>query len=236
METDVSPKPLTLIQCWDDGVSTDTRLVDIFRRHGAKATFNLNAGLHEKPRRLDWIYQGTEVWKLGLDEMREVYSGFAIANHSLTHPHLDDMPSDAARLEIAEGRDRLEQFFGKTVAGFAYPFGTYNEAVMSAVRETGHVYARTVQNVRHPFPPVDAMAFHPCCHFLAPDFWERYERARDSAGNGGVFYFWGHSYELVTESMWIAFEASVARMSHDPLACWQDIVTLFTTSAQPAHT
>ena len=62
-------RPMTLIQCWDDGVTTDTRLVDIFRRHGAQATFNLNAGLHDKHRKLDWIYKDTEVWKLGIAEM-----------------------------------------------------------------------------------------------------------------------------------------------------------------------
>lgn len=219
----MNDKPMKLIQCWDDGVTTDTRLVDILRRHGAKATFNLNAGLHERRRRLDWIYQDTEVWKLGMDEMREVYDGFSIANHSLTHPHLDEIPVDAARREIAEGRDRLEQFFGKSVTGFAYPFGTYNEAVMSMVSETGHLYARTVQVATHPFPPVDAMAFHPCCHFLAPDFWERYEQARD----GGVFYFWGHSYEMVSESMWASFDEAIARMSHDPMSCWQNIAELF---------
>lgn len=216
-------KPMTLIQCWDDGVTTDTRLVDILRHHGAKATFNLNAGLHEEQRRLDWIYKDTEVWKLGMDEMRELYDGFSIANHSLTHPHLDELPIDVARREIVEGRDRLQQFFGQPVAGFAYPFGTYNEAVMALVRETGHAYARTVHVVANPFPPADAMAFHPCCHFLAPDFWERYEQAR----NGGVFYFWGHSYEMIGESMWVAFEEAIARMSDDPKARWQDIPELF---------
>ncbi|MBK8892519.1 MAG: polysaccharide deacetylase family protein [Propionivibrio sp.] len=135
-------------------MSTDTRLVDIFRRHGAKATFNLNAGLHEKPRRLDWIYQGTEVffWKLGLDEMREVYSGFAIANHSLTHPHLDDMPSDAARLEIAEGRDRLEQFFGRRWPDSPIPLAPTMKPSCPRY-ETGHVHARTVQNVKASLPP-----------------------------------------------------------------------------------
>ena len=37
---------MKLMQCWDDGVSTDVRLVSLLRRHGARATFNLNAGLH----------------------------------------------------------------------------------------------------------------------------------------------------------------------------------------------
>ena len=45
---------LTVVQCWDDGVTADVRLTDILRRHDAKATFNLNAGLHEARRTPGW--------------------------------------------------------------------------------------------------------------------------------------------------------------------------------------
>ena len=214
---------LTVVQCCDDGVTADVRLTDILRRHNAKATFNLNAGLHEARRTPGWTYQGTEVTRLGWDEMRDVYAGFTIANHSLTHPYLEQMTPEAARREIVEGRDRLQQFFGEPVCGFAYPFGTYNECVMDAVREAGHVYARTSGNADHPFPPRDPMAFHPSCHFLAPDFWERYERARER----GVFYFWGHAYEMTTEAMWRAFEAMIASISADPAARWRGVAELF---------
>ena len=103
---------MTVVQCWDDGVTADVRLAEILRRHGAKATFNLNAGVHRARRKRYWIYRDREVWLLGSNEMRQVYDGFTIANHSLTHPHLEQMSVDAARIEIAEGRDRLQQFFG----------------------------------------------------------------------------------------------------------------------------
>jgi len=214
---------MTVVQCWDDGVTADARLVDILRRHRATATFNLNAAKHAPERQPGWVFKGTQVGRLGWNEMRELYSGFGIANHSLSHPHLEQIAIEDARKDIAEGRDRLEQFFGRQVTGFAYPFGTYNEAVMAAVRETGHVYARTTGKADQPFPPGDPMAFHPCCHFLAPDFWERYERAR----SGGVFYFWGHSYEMISEPMWAEFEAKVARIGADQSARWGDLAALF---------
>lgn len=214
---------MKVVQCWDDGVTADVRVVEILRKHKAKGTFNLNAGLHEAKRKQRWIYRETEVWSLGWDEMRGVYSGFTIANHTLTHPWLQQIPLEDARRNIVEGRERLQQFFGQPVLGFAYPYGTYNDAVMEAVREAGHVYARTVGNVECPFPPENPMAFHPCCHFLAPDFWERYEAAR----KGGVFYFWGHSYEMITEEMWAAFDAKIGRISADPAARWADVADLF---------
>ncbi len=219
---------MKVVQCWDDGVTTDVRLTDILRRHDAKATFNLNAGLHEKQRRLGWIHMGTEVVRLGWDEMREVYEGFTIANHSLTHPRLDEIAIEAARYDIAEGRERLRQFFAQRVLGFAYPFGSYSEAVMQLVHEAGHVYARTAHSVDYPYPPENPMAFHPCCHFLAPDLWLRYENARKC----GVFSFWGHSYEMITETMWSAFEEMIKRISADPGSCWRDVADLFNETMQ----
>jgi hypothetical protein len=155
--------------------------------------------------------------------MKEVYQGFTIANHSLTHPRLELMESVAARREITEGRDRLQQFFGQAVSGFAYPFGSYNEDIMQLVRESGHAYARTTASVSHPFPPEDTMQFHPCCHFLAPDLWSRYEMAKPC----GVFYLWGHSYEMITDLMWTAFEENIERISADPGSCWGEVADLF---------
>lgn len=214
---------MTVVQCWDDGVTTDARLAEILRKHKARATFNLNAGSHAAKRKPGWNYKGTEVGRLCWDEMKEVYRGFPIANHSLTHPSLAAIPIEAARRDIVEGRKRLQDFFGQPVFGFSYPNGSYNEAVMEAVRAAGHVYARTTLNVAQPFPPENPMAFHPCCHFLAPDFWARYEAARA----GGVFYFWGHSYEMITAAMWAAFEDLIARISSDSRARWADVADLF---------
>lgn len=222
---------MTVVQCWDDGVTGDVRLIEILRRHGATATFNLNAGLHETQRRPVRTYEGEEIWRLGWDEMRKVYDGFTIANHSLTHPNLDQMAPDAAWRDIVEGRDRLQQFFAQPVYGFAYPFGSYSETVMKAVQDAGHVYARTTGMAERPFPPENPMAFHPCCHFLAPDLWTRYEQARE----GGVFYFWGHAYEMTNEALWTAFEAMIARVSADPGARWGEVADLFSDPRSPVE-
>jgi peptidoglycan/xylan/chitin deacetylase (PgdA/CDA1 family) len=214
---------MKLVQCWDDGVTTDIRLVEILRRHGAKATFNLNAGLHGALRTEGWMHEGTLVQRLAWSEMRDVYEGFTIANHSLTHPALDRLPIADARRDITQGRERLQQRFSQSVLGFAYPFGAYNNAVMTAVREAGHAYARTTGDGCGSFPPSDAMELHPSCHFLAPDFWMRYEQARGC----GVFHFWGHSYEMTTEAMWSAFESTITRLGSDPAARWCDVPDLF---------
>ena len=214
---------MKLVQCWDDGVTSDIRLTALLRRHGARATFNLNAGLHTPDRRFGWRHQDTEVWRLGHGELREVYDGFVIANHALTHPHLDQLPIDAARHDIHEGRARLQDLFDQPVPGFAYPFGTFNDEVAQAVADAGHAYARTTANAAAGVDTRRPMAVEPTCHFLAPDFWQRFERARPT----GAFWFWGHSYELVSEPMWAAFEASLARLCAENGARWCDPADLF---------
>lgn len=180
---------MRLVQCWDDGVTTDVRLVALLRRHGARATFNLSAGLHTPERRFGWSRRDTGVWRLGLDELREVCQDFGMANHTLTHPRLDRMPIDAARAEIVDGRARLQALFEQPVRGYACPYGSFDAAVAQAVRDAGHAYARTTQVAEAGMEATDTMAMAPSCHFLAPDFWQRCDRARP----GGVVWFWGHS-------------------------------------------
>ena len=50
---------LKVIQCWDDGVVNDIRLIELLRRYKAKATFNLNPGFHSALRDpARWVYAG----------------------------------------------------------------------------------------------------------------------------------------------------------------------------------
>ena len=216
---------MKVIQCWDDGVTDDIRLVDILRRHGARATFNLNLGLHGKERQAGTkLHRAIKVvTKLALGELTEVYRDFPVANHTLTHPRLTLITPTEAVEEIHKGKDAIEQLFGRKVSGFAYPSGDYNSAIMDLVRAAGHTYARTTVNCSPSFPPVDSMAFHPDCHFLAENFWGLFEQAK---ADDQLFYFWGHSYELITEEDWNGFEDKIARLSADPAVEWEDIANL----------
>lgn len=210
---------MKIVQCWDDGVEDDIRLIEILRKHGAKASFNLNWATHFQHGGHSWNYRGREVRRIAIPDLKPVYDGFLVANHSLSHPHLEQIAPEEAAREIQEGRDKLEQHFGYEVTGFVYPFGTFNDEVKDLVRQSGHVYARTAQKDAFVFPPPDAMEFAPSCHFGAPDFWDRFERA------GEVFYLWGHSYELVSEEMWADLETKIERLT--ALGEWMDLPELF---------
>jgi len=215
---------LSVLQSWDDGVADDIRLTELLRRYGAKATFNLNPGLHLQQRSFGWIYGDKDVWRLGQDELVAVYQGFEIANHSLTHPNLPDLsPVDLAR-EVWDSRRLLQDWFQQPIWGFCYPFGGFNPTVKEAVHAAGHVYARTVNEHESVFPPADPFEFGVSCRFVDLAFWSRYERAK---AHGGVFCFWGHSYELLNEAMWADLEDKLARISADPAAVWVNLEVLF---------
>jgi peptidoglycan/xylan/chitin deacetylase (PgdA/CDA1 family) len=216
---------IRVVQCWDDGVEDDLRVIEILRKHGAKASFNLNFGLHGEKRAEPWRYKDLkDVRRLAKSELRDVYAGVLVSSHTLTHPFLTRIPIDQAKKEILDNKAQLEQHFGYAVKGFAYPFGDYNDAVMEIIREAGHVYARTTRNDAPVYPPANPMHMSSHAHFLAPDFWARFENA---AAAGDVFYFWGHSYEIVTEADWQDFDKKIARLAADPRVEFTDLPTLF---------
>lgn len=208
---------MKIIQSWDDGIVSDIRLSEILRRHQAKATFCLTPGLYQENRSLGWVHENMEVWRLGLHELTDVYHGFEICSHSMTHPYLTDLPADRLDWELQTSRHILEEIFQKPVHGFCYPFNTYNDIVKDAVHRAGYQWARGNQEKACVYPPVDPLAYHPCCHFLDRDFWGKYEQQKTRSG---VFFFWGHSYELKDDAMWTNFEGMVERIASDPETEW----------------
>lgn len=216
---------MKIIQSWDDGIVDDIKLVDILRRYGATATFNLNIQLNEEKRVWGWKYGKKDVWRLGLDEMVALYDGLEIASHSLTHPCLTGCSPQRLKDEVSKSRLILQNMFGQPINGFCYPFGDYNETVKDALRTAGYTHARGISNSRSTFPPEDPFEFSPHCHFLDEDFWEIYEAAE--AMDSPIFFFWGHSYEIPDEKMWHAFEDKISRLSSEPKNKWENISDLF---------
>ena len=150
-------------------MTTDVRLVSLLRRHGARATFNRNAGPRAPDRRFGWHVRATEVWRLGHAEPHEVCDGFSIANHTLTHPHLRQLPIGQARRGIGDCRARLQDRFDQPLPGFAYPFGAFDDAVAQAVRDAGHAVARTTRVAESGIDRCQIPCPFPTCHPTRPD-------------------------------------------------------------------
>ena len=218
--------PIRIVQCWDDGVIDDTRLTELLRTHRAKASFNLNPGFHGVTRSQPWRYkESKEVSRLARDELTSVYDGFTIANQTVTHPWPLKIPLAKWRNEVCDGRSQLQDIFQQPVSGFAHPFGQYDKATAYVLREAGHTYARTCENATPCHAAADSLCHPTDSHFKAPDFWQRYETAK--AVGATVFYFWGHSYECITEADWGAFEQKLIQFNTDPDAQWAELPEVF---------
>jgi peptidoglycan/xylan/chitin deacetylase (PgdA/CDA1 family) len=217
---------IKIVQCWDDGVEDDIRLCEILRAHGAKASFNLNPGLHGSVRGGAWRYKDVkDVRRLAWRELPAVYKGFTVANHTTSHPWPTKVSAGQWQREVREARKALQDHFQQPVSGFAYPYGDFDDAVAETVREAGHVYARTCHNATPCLPAADPMKLPSDCHHAATDFWDRYAKAK--AAGAPAFYFWGHSYEFLGEADWSAFGAKLARFNADSDAVWADLPDLF---------
>ena len=68
-------------------------------------------------------------------------AGHEIGAHTLTHPHLTQLPRERARAEIFASKAVLEDRFGVPVRHFCYPYGDQDEAVRDLVAEAGFVDA-----------------------------------------------------------------------------------------------
>lgn len=205
-------KALTL--SYDDGVEQDIRLMDILDRHGIRCTFNLNSGC--------WAAEGT-VYPAGQVHRRLTASQAAklyanpnheVAAHCLTHASLTEISPSEISHEVLADRENLESMFGGLVRGLAYPFGTYSDQVVEALRATGIAYARTVASTNRFDIPNEWLTLHPTCHHGQPNLMALCDAfLADSVPFGSkLFYLWGHSYEFESADNWQVIEDFCARM------------------------
>ena len=223
---------MKVVQCWDDGVATDLRLIELLRKYGAKATFNLCPGIMKDDRiEPHWAepgYNGASTrgffgGRIGRREMYEVYKDFQVASHCWSHECAGKVPDEKFIAAALDARHFLEDMFGRPCRGFAWPCSCNTPSACDLLRENGFAYARLVGETEDVTSFSDPMLLTPSCHFLAQDFYARYERAKKV----GVFYFWGHTYEMMDSSgMWGQLEDKLAWISRDPDAEWADVIDL----------
>lgn len=199
-------KALTL--SYDDGNRRDRRLCELMRKYGAKGTFNLNSGYlstepEENESNIGWQ-------QLTAAQCREVYgTDMEVAIHGRNHPWLEKLPTPEAMAEIIEDRIGLEELTGLPVRGGAYPYGTYNDAVVEILRLAGIAYCRTTKRTGGFALPTDWLRLHPTAHHSDPDLMElarHFVETPTKNDDPWLFYLWGHTYEFDRDDNWALIE------------------------------
>ena len=186
---------------FDDGVEQDKKFVALLNEYGYKGTFNINTGIQTYAN--TWVNEGVEIHRMNIDGLKELYEGHEVAVHSLTHPHLETLDEQTIRNELYYDKKNLEEWFGKEVVGMAYPYGTYDERVISVARKLGIRYARTAGTSMKFSCPDDLMRYSGTCHFANPRIFELIETfAAEGDEQKKILYIWGHTYECDTLKKW----------------------------------
>jgi peptidoglycan/xylan/chitin deacetylase (PgdA/CDA1 family) len=71
--------------------------------------------------------------------------GFELGSHSVTHPHLNEVPADECFRELTGSRQTLEDILGHEVRHMAYPHGAFNENVKDLAYASGYYTAATCE-------------------------------------------------------------------------------------------
>ena len=205
---------------YDDGVTQDIRLIELFNKYGMKATFNLNSELLGKPGEL--IREGKHVWhnKVKPEDVRSVYAGHEVAAHTLTHPMLPSIEDETKIIEqVEQDRLNLSELCGYEVVGFAYPGGgkNYDTRVANIIKaNTGIKYCRTTVS-NHSFDVQENLyEFKPSVYHHAE--WDKLFELGEKflslkADTKQIFYVWGHAYEFDIHGTWDRFEEFLQMMS-----------------------
>lgn len=193
---------------YDDGVQSDARFIEILNKYGIKGTFNINAGLFAPE---GTVYpEGQIHCRMTKNEAYELYhnSGHEVAIHGYYHHYMEQLPTSQMVSEIIEDRKALEEMFGKRIDGGAYPFGTFNDEVVNALRLCGVKYCRTTVSTESFKIPADWLRLPATCHHNNPRLMELAEEFLNLQNDRQprLFYLWGHTYEFNKDNNWSLIE------------------------------
>ena len=200
---------------YDDGIYQDERTIAILNSYGYKGTFNIPFGSAGNEK----IRNGIDCSHFPMNEKAlTLYKGHEIACHTYDHPHMECLPLETQRKEIEDNVKLLASFFKTPILGGAYPYGTYNEDTLLALKDAGLGYYRTTRSTYSFHIPYNFLLWNPTIHHRDPKLWETLEKFYKDDTELGVFYLWGHSYEFALDDNFELLEKfckSVA--SHDDL-------------------
>jgi peptidoglycan/xylan/chitin deacetylase (PgdA/CDA1 family) len=214
---DFNGKKKAITFSYDDGVTQDIRLTELFNKYGLKCTFNLNSGFLGQSGEL--VREGVYVRhdKIAPELVRGVYEGHEVATHAVTHPDLTKLSDEEIIREIEDDRIRLSELVGYDVVGHAYPFGTCDRRVADILdTRTGVKYARTVKSTYNFDIQTDLQLFNPTVyhHREMDEMFRLGEKFLNlKTDEPKLFYIWGHAYEFDIHNDWKRFEEFLEMIS-----------------------
>ena len=212
---------------YDDGVTQDIRLIELFNKYGMKATFNLNSARLGEQNSLVREEVCVSHNKIKHADVKHVYAGHEVAAHTLTHPKLSCIEKDKELVrEVEQDRLILSELCGYEVLGMAYPVGSayVDERVTELVKQqTGIRYARNTTSNYSFDEQTDLINFCPTVYHHAEmdklfELGEQFLQLKPEKKQ--IFYVWGHAYEFDIHNTWDRMEEFLRMMSGQSDICY----------------
>lgn len=222
----IKNKSKILTFSYDDGVTQDLRLIELFNKYGMKATFNLNSerfGLENKSMIRDGVRISCNTHKQ--EDIKYIYDGHEVAAHTLNHPNLKNIEDDSEVIrQVEQDRKNLSNLVGYDVVGMAYPCGgeCYDSRVINLIKNnTGIKYSRTTNSNFNFKPQTNLLEFNPTVyhHVEMDKMFELGEKFLSlKTDTPQIFFVWGHAYEFDIRNDWGRLEEFLQMMSgHDDI-------------------
>ncbi|MBQ2916270.1 MAG: polysaccharide deacetylase family protein [Clostridia bacterium] len=210
---------------YDDNVLQDKRLVELLNKYGLKCTFNVNSGIFSDRTHIHTSCGVTfEHFHIEPEEVKDLYDGHEVATHSVTHPSLVGLDEDRFTKEVVGDMEALSALVGYKVNGHAYPGGCFDEETARRLGEKGIRYARTVVSTGTFDFPENPLIWNPtAAHVDGSDGLRVNKKLFELAdkfieAESGLFYVWGHAYELDPYDNWEVIEEFFKKISgHDDI-------------------
>ena len=119
----------------DDGANADKRVIATFNKYGIKGSFNLVG------------YKYANYTDTQLEELRNIYAGHEIVNHSYSHFSMKS--TNTAKTDedcindMIRGEEVLEKIFGQKINGFIWPITTGDRPAVLEVSNERYLWARS---------------------------------------------------------------------------------------------
>ncbi len=208
-------KNKALTMSYDDGVTADKRLIEIFNKNGIKGSFHINGGLFGRSGRCNF------------EDVKETYAGHEVSCHGYTHPWFERLSQMEVVNEILADRKALEEACGYMVRGMSYPYGSSSEQVITTLKNLGMNYSRTTVSSANFNLPEDFMRWNPTCHHNDARLMTLLETFKTVNRELRLMYVWGHSYEFDNNKNWDVIEKFCEEAGGNPEIWYATNIELF---------
>ncbi len=147
-----------VVLTFDDGYENFlTNAVPVLKKYGFPAIVYIVSSLIGK--KAEWLALDNHptpslLTKSQIKEVREL--GFDIGSHNLNHERMAKKSFEQQSFEVLKSKEILEDILGSEIKHFCYPYGSYDDNSLKAVKSAQYLTAVTCQRAAatHDFDPL----------------------------------------------------------------------------------